>query len=32
MKGLNEEFLRDIKILTTEFELEREDMVKTHKA
>lgn len=31
MRGLHEEFVRDIEILTTEFELEKEDMMKTHK-
>jgi len=31
MRGLHEEFVRDIKILESEFKLERDDMVKTHK-
>ncbi|EGR27764.1 hypothetical protein IMG5_189650 [Ichthyophthirius multifiliis] len=31
MRGLQEEFNRDIQILENEFDLEREDMVKTHK-
>ncbi|KAL4428775.1 hypothetical protein ABPG74_001289 [Tetrahymena malaccensis] len=31
MRGLAEEFNRDVNILETEFDLEREEMVKTHK-
>lgn len=31
MRGLSEEFNRDISILESEFDLEREDMIKTHK-
>lgn len=31
MRGLAEEFNRDVNILETEFDLEREEMIKTHK-
>ena len=30
MRGLNQEFMRDIKILEEEFDTERFDMVRTH--
>ncbi len=32
MRGLHEEFIRDITILEQEFDTEREDMIKTHKS